>query len=93
MDNDVYVKEPGNGIIRMAGAEIIDTWEDGCLIRSDEALPEEAGRTYFVEEGGLLVAVHFSPARQEQAPYDYAAQKVRTDTRKLPARSAALTSA
>jgi hypothetical protein len=93
MDNDVYVKEPGNGIVRMAGAEIIDTWEDGCLIRSEEVLPEEVGRSFFVEEGGHLVAVHFSPARQQQAPFDYAAQKDRTDTRKLPARSAALSSA
>lgn len=93
MDNDVYVKEPGNGIIRMAGAEIIDTWENGCLIRSEEVLPEEAGRSYYVEEGGHLVAVHFSRARQEQGPFDYSAQKDRTDTRKLPARATALTSA
>jgi hypothetical protein len=93
MDNDVYVKEPGNGLVRMAGAEIIDTWEDGCLIRSEEALPEETGRNYYVEEGGHLVAVHLPPPRQEQGPFDYAAQKVRTDTRKLPARSTALGSA
>lgn len=92
MDNDVYVKEPGNGIVRVAGAEIIDTWENGCLIRAEEVLPEEAGRTYFVEDGGHLVAVHFPPARQTQGPFDYAAQKDRTDTRKLPARATALSS-
>ena len=93
MDKDVYVKEPGNGIVRMAGAEIIDTWEDGCLIRSEEVLPEEVGRNYYVEEDGHLVAVHLPAARQEQGPYDYAVQKDRTDTRKLPALSAALSSA
>jgi hypothetical protein len=93
METDVYVKEPGNGIVRIAGAEIIDMWEAGCLIRSEEELPEEAGRNYYVEEDGHLVAVHFPAARQQQGPFDYAAQKVRTDTRKLPAVSAALSSA
>ena len=84
MDNDVYVKEAANGLVRLMSAEIIDTWEDGCLIRSEEALPAESGKNYYVEEGDHLVAVHFGAARETRGPYDYAAQKDRTDVRRLP---------
>ena len=93
METDIYVREAEKGVTLLMGAEIIDTWEDGCLIRSEEVLPEEVGRNYYVEEDGHLVAVHLPAARQEQGPYDYAVQKDRTDTRKLPALSAALSSA
>ncbi|WP_035604294.1 hypothetical protein [Haloferula sp. BvORR071] len=87
MDNDVYVREAANGLERLMSAEIVDTWEDGCLIRSEEALSMEPGTSYYVEEGDHLVAVHFGESREAQGPFDYAAQKDRTDVRRLPSLS------
>ncbi|WP_367872061.1 hypothetical protein [Luteolibacter sp. Populi] len=82
METDIYVREAEKGITLLMGAEIIDTWEDGCLVRSEEKLP--AGGHYYVEEGDQLVALSLPPPRQDRGPYDYAAQKDRSDIRPVP---------
>ena len=86
MENDVYVKNAGNGVALLLSAEIIDTWEDGCLIRSEEALSTEAGKHYYVEEADQLVSVHFTHPHNAspQPPFDYPAQKDRSDVRRVP---------
>lgn len=83
MEQDLYVKLTGEGISRVTSAEIIDRWEDGCLIRAEEALPAATGRTYYVEEGENLVAVSLHLHENSAGPVDYAAQKDRSDIRPL----------
>jgi hypothetical protein len=63
------------------GAEIVDEWEDGCLIRSEEILPVALGQTYYVKEGDDLVAVTFPVSSASESPFDYAARKDRSDIR------------
>jgi hypothetical protein len=83
MEQDLYVKLSGEGISRVMSAEIIDRWEDGCLIRSEEVLPVAVGRTYYVEEGEDLVAVTFPVSEKSDGPFDYPAQKDRSDVRPI----------
>lgn len=83
MDTAVYVRVSGEGIGMVMGAEIVDDWEGGCLIRAEEPLEPAPGRDYYVADGDELVAVRFDPAAAGQGPYDYAADKDRSDTRPL----------
>ena len=83
MDTGVYIRRSHEGIALLPGAEIIDDWDGGCLIRSEEKLESPPGVAYYVTEGDQLVAVKFPPAHSETAPYDYAADKDRSDIRAL----------
>jgi hypothetical protein len=81
MNTAVYVRKAGEGIALAAGAEIIEAWEGGCLIRSEERLESPPGVTYYVAEGNDLVAVKFPPSEADAAPFDYPAEMDRSDTR------------
>jgi len=83
MDTGVYVRKPGEGIQLLAGAEVIDDWDSGCLIRSEEKIESAPGVDYYVAEGEQLVGVKFSAVEDDTAPFDYAADKDRSDTRAL----------
>ena len=81
MDTAVYVRRSGEGIALAAGAEIIERWEGGCLIRSEERLDSPPGVTYYVADGKDLVAVKFPPSEADAPPFDYPAELDRSDTR------------
>ena len=81
MERDLYVRLSGEGISRLMSAEIIDEWEDGFMIRSEEVLPTGPGRTYYVEEGDHIVALDIPRPPQSEGPFDYAAQIDRSDVR------------
>jgi hypothetical protein len=83
MDTGLYIRRFNESIALLPGAEIIDDWDGGCLIRSEEKLESPPGVAYYVTEGDQLVGVKFPPAENETAPYDYSADKDRSDTRAL----------
>jgi hypothetical protein len=83
MDTGVYIRRSNEGIALLPGAEIVNDWDGGCLIRSEEKLESPPGVAYYVTEGEQLIAVKFPPANTGTAPFDYAADKDRSDTRAL----------
>lgn len=84
MENDVYLREGGKGFSRQPGAEIVDRWEEGCLIRSERPLPAGPGNGFYVEDEGDLISVVFGNPDQSQGPFDYRATFDRADTRQFP---------
>jgi hypothetical protein len=84
MNSEVYVRNSLTGFAPQLGAEIVDEWEGGCLIRSEEPLPTGDGIGYYVVEGPSLVAVKLPPVDGSQGPFDYAAEKDRSDIREVP---------
>lgn len=83
MDTGVYIRKTHGGVALVAGAEVIDDWGDGCRIRSEEELESSPDVVYYIVEGEQLVAVKFSASDAETAPFDYAADKDRSDARVL----------
>ena len=83
MDTGVYIRRSHEDVALVPGAEVIDDWDDGCLIRSEEKIEPSPDDGYYVVEGEQLVAVKFSPSDTATPPFDYAAQKDRSDTRAL----------
>ncbi len=83
MNAEIYVRESEKGIARQLGAEVIDEWKGGRRIRSEEPLKSLPFVTYYVAEGGVLVAVELGEPSGE-GPYDYAAEIDTSDTRPLP---------
>lgn len=80
MNTAVYVRRSGEAIALEAGAEIIEAWEGGCLIRSEGPLEASPGVSYYVADGDEFVAVRFPVAEAKEAPFDYAAELDRSDT-------------
>ena len=83
MDTGVYIRRSHEAIELVPAAEVIEAWEGGCLIRSEEKLESSPSATYYVIEADQLVAVKLSSAEAKAAPFDYAADKDRSDTRAL----------
>jgi hypothetical protein len=84
MNREVYVRHSATGFAPQLGAEVVDEWDGGCLIRSEEPLSVEDGSSYYVVEGRSLVAVKLPPVDQSEGPFDYAAEKDRSDIREVP---------
>jgi len=83
MDTGVYIRRSNEGIVVLPAAEVIEDWEGGCLIRSEEKLESSPDVTYYVAEGDQLIAVNFPSGGVETAPFDYVADKDRSDTREI----------
>ena len=84
MDTGVYIRRSHEDVALFPAAEVIDDWDNGCLIRSEEKIEPSPDDAYYVVEGDQeLVALKFSPSDTEGPPFDYAAQKDRSDTRAL----------
>jgi len=45
MDTGVYIRRSSEGIALLPGAEVIEDWDGGCLIRSEEKLGSPPGVT------------------------------------------------
>jgi hypothetical protein len=84
MNTEVYIREGGTGIRHHLGAEVVDEWEDGCLIRSEERLETAPFISYYIVEGQALVAVKLGEP-SGTGPFDYSVELDRSDVRSLPA--------
>ena len=83
MNTDVYIREAEGGFTRRLGAEVIEEWETGRMIRSESRLESEPFISYYIVDGESLSAVKLGPAKGE-GPFDYAAEIDPSDTRPLP---------
>ena len=81
---EVYVRDGRGGFILRDGAEIVDEWQGGCLVRSEDRLPTGPAETCYVIEGEVLVALRLPADPTGHGPFDYAAEKDRSDMRLIP---------
>lgn len=84
MRTEVFVRDSQKGFILQLGAEVVDEWENGCMIRSEERLHQPPGTRFYVIEGDSVVAVRLTSPGQKHPPFDYPAEKDRSDIRPMP---------
>jgi hypothetical protein len=84
MKPEVFVRDSQKGFAVLMGAEVVDDWEGGCMIRSEERLLQPPGTRFYVTEGDSVIAVKLTSPDQQRPPFDYPAEKDRSDVRPLP---------
>lgn len=84
MNTEVFIRESQKGFTVQPGAEVVDEWEGGCMIRSEERLHQPPGTRFYVAEGDSVIAVKLTSPGQKRPPFDYPAEKDRSDIRPLP---------
>ncbi|MCW1923092.1 hypothetical protein OKA05_11055 [Luteolibacter arcticus] len=75
------MRDGRGGFLLREGAEVLNDWGDGCLIRSDELVSTEPADTCFVAEGDALVALRFPQLPVGVGPFEYLAEKDYSDIR------------
>jgi hypothetical protein len=84
MKTEVFVRDSQKGFTLQLGAEVVDEWETGCMIRSEGRLLQPQGTRFYVAEGDSVVAVKLTSPDQKHPPFDYPAEKDRSDIRPMP---------
>ena len=78
---EIYMRDGRGGFLLKDGAEVVDDWGDGCLIRSEEPLSNESSDPCFVTEGEALIALRLPQMPAGMGPFEYLAEKDYSDIR------------